>query len=227
MDNLSALGPYVPVGILVAIMAFREWQNYQRGNTEGRRLNDVVDRERTHSEQFTEFNASLLLRVTKLEEKVAELTASNASLQVENENLKTRLLIMESAHQDAPIPMWLKDTTGIMLALNPAYEAEFLAPLGATAKDYVGKTDLEFWQAFVGDEAGAVVAKDFAANDLHVQATRVMWLGVEKVADASGRIQNYAIMKYPRLEGNFLIGIAGIAIPKELIDKIDLEDRAA
>lgn len=164
-------------------------------------------------EQFNAFNANLLQRVSTLEEKVAYLQEDNAALRIQNESLKTRLIIMESAHQDAPIPMWLKDTSGKMLSVNPAYEQEFLVPMGFTKDDYIGHTDSEVW----GTEIGA----EYALNDAVVAATKEMWLGTETVATPKGKFQ-YAIMKYPRMENNFLIGVAGIAIPHSLLKNANL-----
>ena len=44
-------------------------------------------------------------------------------------------------------------------------------------------------------------------------------MGTEIVETAKGR-EPYAIMKYPRMEGNYLIGIAGIGVPHEMMAKL-------
>lgn len=163
-------------------------------------------------DSFNMFNNSLMRRLDKLEEVVEQLRKDNQQLKIDNESLRTQLAIMESAHQDAPIPMWLKDKEGIMLAVNRAYETEFLKPIGKQISDYVGHKDHDIWP----DE----IADAFVVNDGVVIAKKEVWIGVEMIMDQNGDFNPYGIMKYPRMEGSFLIGIAGIAIPQELLNTI-------
>lgn len=203
MQLLESYGPQLGLVGVLAVILLQIYFNARRDRTD-----------QGGADNMLRFNESLLKRIAKLELDVVQLREESTLLRLENQELKTRLAIMESAHQDAPIPMWLKDTAGVMLALNSAYEREFLRPLGKKQSDYVGKTDLEVW--------GPDIAREYGANDGEVQATRKMWLGTETVPQKDGTVAKYAIMKYPRMEGSYLIGIAGIAIPKDLIEKAGL-----
>lgn len=140
-------------------------------------------------------------RLRALEEKNSEFIQR---LQKEVNNMKQKLLLMESAHYDLPLPQWLKDTDGVMLSLNSEYEKTFLLPLGLTAHDYIDKHDQDVW--------GEEIAKHFAIGDKMIIAYKKPYHTVEPIKDLNGDIIYWEIFKYPRFAGNFLIGIGGIAV---------------
>jgi len=121
--------------------------------------------------------------------------------------LQEKVTMLESSHQDAPIPIWLKDKFGIMLALNPAYEKTFLFPIGKTRDDYLHRSDYDIWP----DD----IAAEYIKNDKMVQRTMDVWIGYENVIDQQGNKVQWRIIKYPRTANGVLIGIAGIAVPHE------------
>lgn len=124
--------------------------------------------------------------------------------------LRTKLLLMESAHYDKPIPEWLKDLNGVMLSLNPAYERDFLKPYGVNSSDYIGKMDEEIW-----DEATAAA---FRENDRRALTSPFKWwAGYETVVTKTGHsLGVFLIFKYVRYSGTIPIGIAGLALPINL-----------
>lgn len=126
-------------------------------------------------------------------------------LRSEVEHLQNKVTLLESSHQDAPIPIWLKDRYGIMLALNPEYEKTFLLPIGKKREDYLHKSDYDVWPQ--------KVAAEYIRNDQFVMRTRQTWRGTETIIDHQGKEQQWQIIKYPRMAGGVLIGIAGIAVP--------------
>ena len=118
-------------------------------------------------------------------------------------DLRSKVILMESAHTDAPIPMWLKDMNFKMLSVNRAYEDVFLRPMGMTASDYIGKEDGEVWDS--------ETANEFRVTDqIALDSENPFWT-VETV----GKFGKYKILKYVRTMGRAKIGIAGIAIPLE------------
>lgn len=120
--------------------------------------------------------------------------------------LRNQIILLESAHMDLPIPMWLKDTKGIMLALNASYEQTFLIPNGKTTSDYIGKTDIDVW----GQEIGTQYWK----HDQQVLRTGRKFDGKE-IVEVDGEKTEYRVIKYARFAGRTKIGIAGLAIPPE------------
>ena len=134
-----------------------------------------------------------------------------ADLKREVSDLRQKVLLIESSTQNLPLPMWLKDLGGIMLALNPTYEQEFLFPRGYTAGDYVGQSDHNVWPI--------EVANSFIANDKWVARNKSVFYGYENVPDAHGELVEWYIIKYPRYASGVLVGIAGVAIKKSKIKK--------
>jgi hypothetical protein len=153
-----------------------------------------------------------------LRRKIEQLEKSEIELKLEVISLRNQLMIFEGSHGDVPVPIWLKDTKGVMLFLNDEYEKVVLHPLGKTKKDYIGKTDYEFWTSVFGKEKGAEIAKEFRGNDLDVQKgkrpsnIKETW----KVDSEMTYVGN--IVKYPRFSytgsnnNRIVIGIGGIIL---------------
>lgn len=151
-------------------------------------------------------NTILLERNTEYINKIEEYGNIILDLKDKINGLENNILLLESAHQDLPIPMWLKDFKGNMLSVNLAYETIFLKPIGKERKDYVGKSDYDIWPK--------EIAEVFMKNDILIRRKREPRLITENIPDAMGKLIEWNILKYPRMSGNQLIGIAGIAIPK-------------
>lgn len=121
--------------------------------------------------------------------------------------LQNRLMLMEGATMDSPLPMWLKsvgtkERPGVMLVLNEAYERRYLAPYGKKAEDYIGLTDAEFW----GEELG----HKYWQNDMKVISTGEK---IDIVENSPIEGERDRVIKYPRMYYKTITGIAGIAIP--------------
>lgn len=166
---------------------------------------------------FDYVTSSKNLRKDELAEVVRVWREDNDRLRKENETLKlelleihkdlselrTKIILLESAHTDAPLPMWLKDVSGRMLALNSEYEKQFLTPIGRTALDYVGKYDEDIWPA--------EVAHEYKKHD-GLALLNDSWRGKETIY-LNGVKEEWIIIKYVRYAGKVKIGIAGLAIP--------------
>lgn len=195
---LSFLGGGVLVGVLTWII------NNRKDKREGLQL--VID-------NFTEDNKRLRSEMAELKKDLEKEKGerNHIELQLRNEvmQLRNKLLIMESAHLDLPVPQWLKDVDGTMLAINKAYEDQFLEPLGKEASDYIGKTDKDVWEK--------ATAEVFAANDRIVTRSKKPYQTQETI-NLGKHLEVWEILKYPRFSGNTLIGIGGIAF-KRIKDK--------
>lgn len=127
--------------------------------------------------------------------------------------LQNRLIIFESSHTDIPLPMWLKDTKGIMLFLNDEYEKQILHPIDMTRADYIGKADAEVWSEDI--------AARFRDNDLKIMRSRSPQMMTEHWYGPDGMIEG-RVVKYPRFLNKTVIGIGGICIEwHPLIDSPD------
>ena len=160
--------------------------------------------------------------LNRLDKELAESKEERVVLRTENEKLKeeqlqlradlislrNKIILLESAQNDSPLPMWLKDTDGTMLALNGAYEEMFLIPNGLKMQDYIGKTDYDIWPE--------EIAKQYRAHDSKVYKSGKTFKGPERVV-VNGEDVPITVIKYVRYSGNLKIGIAGIAIPKEWV----------
>lgn len=135
-------------------------------------------------------------RLREEEEKNAALIRD---LQRKVDDLTIKLQLMESAHNDLPVPQWLKDTHGRMLSINDPYTQVF----GKTREEYIGNTDWEVWDK--------QTARQFTKNDSEVYRTRKVMHTIEMVPMPNGASEEWEIMKYPRYAGNIIIGIGGIA----------------
>ena len=142
-----------------------------------------------------------------LKQKVAMIEAQLMDKDREIVQLRNQLMVFESSHSDVPIPMWLKDTSGVMLFVNNEFERVILQPLNKSAKDYIGYTDTDVW----GDEMG----DSLNSNDKRVMRNRRVTQFQECWAGADGTIWCGKVIKYPRfLNGKTVIGIGGIIIDR-------------
>lgn len=159
--------------------------------------------------QWKEDNKRLREENEEHERRQNELYRRIAELEKKISQLNTKLLIMESSYMHIPLPSWLKDIDGTMLALNDSYEKEFLLPSGLNRTDYIGKTDYAVWSE--------ELAQFFIENDRKVLVSdKKIWHGQETIVingiDVSHK---WRVLKYVRYAGNVAVGIAGIAIPTE------------
>ena len=122
-------------------------------------------------------------------------------------NLRNQLMIFESANADVPVPIWLKDTQGIMLFVNEEYERALLQPINKTSEDYIGFTDSNVWSK--------KIAKQFQSHDKEVMRKKVSVEFTETWEGNNGITFEGRVLKYPRFMGGArktVIGIGGIIL---------------
>lgn len=144
------------------------------------------------------------------EEKIASLERRIAQLEKEGAVMEARFMAFRSSHDSSPLPMWIKDAEGKVLACNKAYETVFLKPRGYTLADYLGHYDRDVWPDHIADQ--------FARNDHDVLANGVTIDTTENVTNAEGKDLPVRIIKYPRCITGIEapIGAAGIAVIDDL-----------
>ena len=154
--------------------------------------------------------ATLEKREIILESRIADLEKLVSQLKQDNAGMQARFILFASSHDSSPLPTWIKDRDGKVLAANRAYERTFLRPRGHSLADYVGRCDADVWPEHV--------AAEYAANDNAVLRTGEIWDGEENVPDAAGKSRSIRIIKYPRRAKGIAepFGVAGIAILDEL-----------
>ncbi len=147
------------------------------------------------------------LIVKRLDNENNECKETNQLLIKKVAMLENKVLLLESAHQSLPVPMWLKSMDGTMLALNPAYERVFLKPNGLTTIDYIGKQDHEVWPEDI--------ASAFRTHDIKVQ-TSGKTLETTEIVPIDGVMTKWHIIKYVRFSDGIPIGIGGMAVKSEI-----------
>lgn len=167
-------------------------------------------------------NDKLRVRIETLEKQVSEnqekyatqieeLKQLHLAEQTKNALLANKLILLETAISDSPLPQWLKSPEGVMLTMNKAYERA----LSVKREEYIGKTDTEFW--------GEKIGKEYRKNDQLAKARNTYIIVKEtiKVGDADVT-EDWIIMKYPRYYNDVFIGIAGIAFPLKYLGSLPI-----
>ena len=198
MDYIEIISAAVGGGFLTKL--FDYLMNLRKAESDD--FDTIVAQWQQDNERLRQENKEHKDRQDELYKKIAEhekkLSALNA-----------KLLVMESSYMHIPLPSWLKDIDGTMLAVNDAYEMYFLIPNGFVKSDYIGKTDSDVWPENV--------AQEFISNDiLTLQSEKKIWFGKETILIKDVDVSdNWRVLKYVRYAGNIAVGIAGIAIPSE------------
>ena len=181
MDIVGLMGAVLGSGLISGILTYR-LSNKQTDQDGFKILFEKLEEDNKRLRESEEENAKLI-----------------RELQKQVDDLSIKLQLMESAHNDLPVPQWLKDTHGRMLSINNPYTEVF----GKTREEYIGSTDWEVWDK--------PTARQFTKNDSEVFKSKKVLHTIEMVPMPHGGAEEWEIMKYPRYAGNIIIGIGGIA----------------
>lgn len=189
-------------GVLTQVFTFILNRDKAKETAEKNDFQTIVEQWQSDNKRLRDENQKHLQTQNDLYKKLADHERKISAL-------NTKLLIMESAYMHIPVPSWLKDLDGTMLALNEAYEDNFLKPLGLCRADYIGKTDFDIW-----DEE---TAKEYQQNDVKVlNSIEKVWFGKEKIIlNGVDVTDQWKMLKYVRFAGDLEIGIGGMAIPSD------------
>lgn len=199
MESLweSAILGLGPVGVLavVAIYLLVKYTQHKKDDTASRA-----------EARQTEFMDQVLERLEKVEKLNLDLRDRVTSLEKENTHLKETIRLLEGSHNDLPVPAWFKDREGRLLSMNKACEVTFFLPFGYKGKDVVGRVGAEIWSEGTNDY--------FQSVDEIVMLTREPQIFIAVINGIRG-VERWKVLKYPRLAGNVVVGVAGIALPEE------------
>lgn len=189
-------------GVLTQVFTFILNRDKAKETAEKNDFQTIVEQWQSDNKRLRDENQKHLQTQNDLYKKLADHERKISAL-------NTKLLIMESAYMHIPVPSWLKDLDGTMLALNEAYEDNFLKPLGLCRADYIGKTDFDIW-----DEE---TANEYQQNDVKVlNSIEKVWFGKEKIVlNGVDVTDQWKMLKYVRFAGDLEIGIGGMAIPSD------------
>lgn len=155
----------------------------------------------------------LLIRVEaelkEIKEENKIMRAEVDTLKEKNNHLENQIILMQSADNLYPFPMWLKSPNGTMLVINDEYVHIF----NIKKSDYIGKTDVDVW----GEEVG----REYWNNDLKILKGKKLYVGMEKVPAGNG---DWMIVKFPLKVGDIVIGLKGYAIPVSKDDMLLLDN---
>lgn len=186
------------IGIVVGAGGLGAFLTYKLGN----RKQDSSEF-KTVVEEYKDLVTNYKSELDKLRKDFDELKVLVFQKEDEIKTLRNQLMIFESSHADIPMPMWLKDTNGIMLFLNEEYERIVLNPIGKTTEDYIGKTDYDVW--------GKEIGKQFTDNDKQVMRQKKPVQFKETWQGSNGATFVGTLLKYPRfLNNRTVIGIGGV-----------------
>lgn len=110
--------------------------------------------------------------------------------------------------ENLSLPVWCKDSTGVMLWINDAYQTTY----GIRAAEYEGKTDYEVWPL--------EVANEYRKHDQEIVRTRLPTTTIEHIPDdphnKNSPRRAQVVTKFPifNLEGE-VIAIGGVAYPQK------------
>lgn len=148
----------------------------------------------------------------RVEKELIDIKSENRIMREEiddvrskNKELQGQMILLQSADNLYPFPMWLKSPNGTMLVINDEYVRIF----NIKKSEYIGKTDVEIW----GEEVGT----SYWNNDLKILKGKKLYVGRENVPTGSGE---WLIIKFPLKIGDIVIGLKGYAIP---INKNDID----
>lgn len=143
-----------------------------------------------------------------LDSHAAELSKLNMLIHQRDKeinDLRNQLMIFESSHNNVPVPIWLKDTSGKILFINKEYEEKILNPINKTADDYLYHYDIDVW--------GPEICKTFLQNDKKVMKSKQAEEVIEEWTGPNGIMMVGRVIKYPRFAGrDTVIGIGGIIV---------------
>lgn len=177
-------------------------------------LNYLISKRQTDQSEF-----EILLRVwkdereeLKLERKeLLERERSNSieisELKTELSKLKSKMVLLESAHFDLPLAQCVKDLDGTFILINNEFDRLFLAPHGKTPQDCIGKDGALIW--------GSEIVKEARQVEIDVISNRSAKHSIETTYDLKGSPIKWSTFRYP-----IFLGEKPIATGLLVLDKV-------
>jgi len=158
-------------------------------------------------ESYQKQYKDIMEEVKSYKQKEQECLDRYSGLEVQLLKLQSNMSLLRASSPNIPIPMWVKDINGIMLALNDEYERAFLMPQGKRREDSVGKTDDDIW--------GSEMAIQLRESDMKAIDQDEPVIGIETIRIGDEKHPKlWNIIKYPNKIGDLVVTIGGIAFPE-------------
>jgi len=178
-------------------------------------FNYLISSRKTDQDEF-----KLLIDVWKeqadeLKKERAELlerekrnSAEILQLKEELSNLKTKMVILESAHLDLPLSQAVKDLEGKFVLANPMFEKNFIKPHGYTLSDCIGNDGVKIW--------GEKMMQDYYKREKEVIFTNRPKHFIEDGYDIYGQPARFSTFRYPIYLGNKIIATGLLVLDRIL-----------
>jgi CRISPR/Cas system-associated protein Csx1 len=176
-------------------------------------LNYLISRRQTDQSEF-----EILLKVwkeerdeLKLERKeLIERERSNSAeileLKEELSKLKSKMVLLESAHFDLPLAQCVKDLDGTIILINNEFDKLFLAPYGQTSNSCVGTNGAHIW--------GIENTKKYRKAELEVIIHKAAKHFIEEGNDIEGNPTKWSTFRYPIFLGEKIIATGLLALDR-------------
>ena len=158
-------------------------------------LKHFQSRRNSFYDRLEKDNERLREREEEIEKEIDDLKAKFTLLQ-------EKLIILEQAHHNLPIPQWIKSKEGVILSMNSHCHKIFIEPEGFSRLEAIGLTDRDI---FNSDTADII-----EANDNAVKEKKKSIKSVERLL-IGGEWQSWAVTRYPIIQDGTLIALGGIA----------------
>jgi len=123
-------------------------------------------------------------------------------LELEQQEERVRLAILEGLFHDIPLAQWVKDKEGRYVIVSQQFETQFLIPMKTKKEEVFGKTDTEIW----GEEADPQTE----INDQLTMATKESRWFIE--GKNTKELDNrWKVLKWPWYKGREVWGTCGMA----------------
>jgi hypothetical protein len=185
-------------------------------------LNYLISRRQTDQSEF-----EILLKVWKEERDELKVerkelierekinSAEILELKEELTKLKSKMVLLESAHFDLPLAQCVKDLDGTIILINNEFDKIFLAPYGQTSNSCVGTNGSHIW--------GVENTKKYRKAELEIAIHKAPKHFIEDCIDAEGKPTKWSTFRYPIFLGEKIIATGLLALDR-LVTPTNNED---
>jgi|TARA_R110000772_G_scaffold125747_6_gene232611 CRISPR/Cas system-associated protein Csx1 len=179
-------------------------------------LNYLISKRQTDQSEF-----EILLKVWKEErddlkierKELLEREKINSTeileLKEELSKLKSKMVLLESAHFDLPLAQCVKDLDGTIILINNEFDKIFLAPYGQTSNSCVGTNGSHIW--------GVENTKKYRKSELEVVSEKTAKHFIEDGVDSEGKPTKWSTFRYPIFLGEKIIATGLLALNRLVI----------
>lgn len=145
-------------------------------------------------------------RIEKDNERLRERELKNEEdikfLKAQVETFRGKLLLLEQAHHNLPIPQWMKSNSGEILSMNSHCHEVFIRPFGISRVESIGLKDRDIFPLDT-----ALMIEEHDANAKKQRKS----IRTTETLEIAGKKQKWAVMRYPIIHDGTVIAVGGIA----------------